>query len=111
MSDAPPLRRGDVVIAEVTGPAGSEIRKRRPWVVVSPDVLNDARSTYLLAPLTTGGHPFRFRIPCEFAGRRGHVVLDQLAAAGAQRVSAAVGRISPATLKAALATLREMFEE
>ena len=50
----------------------------RPCVIVSPDELNVYLRTFIVAPLTTGGHPYPFRVPCRFGRRAGHVVLDQI---------------------------------
>lgn len=52
-----PPRRGDVYLCELYPTVGSEIRKTRPVLVVSPDELNDHMRSCLVAPMTTGGHP------------------------------------------------------
>src|SRR5438309_1532265 len=72
------VHRGEVFLIKLNPARGGEIRKTRPCVVVSPDELNAHLRTFIVAPLTTGGHPYPFRIPCRFAGRVGHVVLDQI---------------------------------
>jgi mRNA interferase MazF len=78
-------------------------------VVVSPDELNAHLRTFIVAPLTTGGHPYPFRIPCRFAGRVGHVVLDQIRAVDQERLVRRLGRLAPQTLRQALTVLQEMF--
>jgi mRNA interferase MazF len=103
--------RGDVVIAEFPGSVGREIKKRRPYVVVSPDDINAMQWAYILAPLTTGKRLYRYRVPCHVGGRAGHVVLDQLRMRDALAVSRPVARITPREMRQVLATLREMFEE
>jgi mRNA interferase MazF len=111
MSEMAPIHRGDVVIAEMSDARGPQIRKRRPYVIVSPDDLNASRLTYIVAPLTTGHHPYRFRVPCEVLGRRGHVVLDQLYTINAADVHRSVAQVAPTTVRGVLALLREMFAE
>jgi mRNA interferase MazF len=111
VSDRPALRRGDVVLSEVGPTGGRVIQKRRPLVVVSPDEINAQKFTYLAAALTTGNFPYRYRIPCEFAGRKGHVALDQIFTLDAEQVGTPIGRLKPQVLSAALEGLREMFEE
>ena len=106
---ADPVTRGDVFLVALDPTLGREIRKTRPCVVVSPDELNGALSTFIVAPLTTGSHPYPFRIPCRFAGKSGHVVPDQLRTIDRARLSRKVGRISPSTLARVLGVLREMF--
>jgi mRNA interferase MazF len=111
MSERAQIRRGDVVIAEVVSASGRQIRKVRPYLIISPDVLNDLQFTFLVAPLTTGHHPYKYRVPCELGGRRGHIVLDQLYTLDAAQAGPPISHIGPAALRTALATLREMFAE
>ena len=103
------VTRGDVFLVALDPTLGREIRKTRPCVVVSPDELNGALSTFIVAPLTTGSHPYPFRIPCRFAGKSGHVVLDQLRTVDRARLTKKVGRLGPATLERVLGVLQEMF--
>lgn len=102
--------RGDVFLVELDPTRGSEIRKTRPCVVVSPDELNHHLRTSIVAPMTTGGHPYPFRIACRFAGKNGYVVLDQLRTVDHERLRKRLGSLSPATMKAAMTVLGEMFE-
>jgi mRNA interferase MazF len=88
---------------------GSEIRKTRPCVVVSPDEINVYLRTVIVAPLTTGGQKYPFRVPCRFANRSGEVVIDQVRTVDRERLVRHAGRLSPATVARVLATLQEMF--
>ena len=78
MEVAATARRGEVFLVDLNPTRGGEIRKRRPCVVVSPDELNAHLHTFIVAPLTTGGHPYPFRVACRFQGRAGHLILDQI---------------------------------
>ena len=103
------VMRGDVYLVDLSPTRGGEIQKTRLCVVVSPDELNAHLRTFMVAPLTTGSHPYPFRIPCRFKGRQGHVVLDQLRAVDLERMVRHLGRITPTTLGRALVTLQMMF--
>lgn len=103
------VRRGDVVLVALDPTLGREIRKTRPCVVVSPDELNGALNTFIVAPLTTGSHPYPFRVPCRLAGKSGHVVLDQVRTVDRVRLARKVGRLGPATISRVLVVLQEMF--
>ncbi len=81
----------------------------RRCAVVSPDELNQSLSTLLVAPMTTGGHAYPFRISCRFQKKDGYLVLDQIRAVDRRRLVRRLGRLSPATLSKALGVLREMF--
>ncbi|MGH7583424.1 MAG: type II toxin-antitoxin system PemK/MazF family toxin [Gemmatimonadales bacterium] len=105
----PAVRQGDVFLVSLDPTVGREIRKTRPCVVVSPDELNGSLATFIVAPLTTGSHPYPFRIPCRFAGKSGFVVLDQLRTVDRARFAAKAGRLSAPTLLRALTVLQEMF--
>jgi mRNA interferase MazF len=76
---------------------------------VSPDELNEHWRTFIIAPLTTGGHRYPFRIGCRFGGKAGHVVLDQIRTVDAERLIRKLGRLSQPTLHQALSVLQEMF--
>jgi mRNA interferase MazF len=91
--------------------AGSEIRKTRPCLVVSPDELNRHLRTAIVAPMTTGGHAYPWRIACRFQSRSGFVALDQLRTVDSERLVRRLGRVSPTTLSEVLQVLQEMFAE
>ena len=76
--------------------------------MVSPNELNAHLRTFIVAPLTTGGYSYPFRVACTFQGTSGHVVLDQIRTVDRQRLVKRLGTLSPAALGQALAVLREM---
>lgn len=103
------IRRGDVFLISLDPTRGDEIQKTRPCVIVSPDELNANLRTFIAAPLTTGGHPYPFRVACKFQGRSGHIVLDQIRTVDRERLVRRIGRLTPSALEHALAILQEMF--
>ena len=102
-------RRGDVFLVQLNPTRGREIRKTRPCVVVSPDELNAALTTFIVAPLTIGSHPYPFRVPGRVVEKDGHVVLDQVRTVDRARLTKRIGRISEPTLRKVLGVLRQMF--
>ncbi|MGW8268140.1 MAG: type II toxin-antitoxin system PemK/MazF family toxin [Longimicrobiales bacterium] len=104
-------RRGDVYLVSPDPTKGRETKKTRPCVTVSPDELNAHLSTFIVAPMTTGGHPYPFRIPCRFQRKDGFVVLDQLRTVDRHRVVRRLGKVTGSTLQKILLVLREMFED
>ena len=101
--------RGDVYLIELDPTRGSEIRKTRPCLVISPDELNQDLRTVIVVPMTTGGQAYPWRIRCRFRNRSGFVAMDQLRTVDRERLSRRLGRIAPGTLSAVLSTLQEMF--
>ena len=105
------MRRGDVWLVKLDPTVGSEIKKTRPCVVVSPDELNEHLRTAIVAPMTTNGRPYPWRIQCRFQGKTGYVVLDQLRTIDQERAASRLGRLSADTLDQVLERLQEMFAE
>jgi len=90
---------------------GSEIRKTRPCLIVSPDELNLHLRTNVIAPMTTRGQAYPWRIACRFQQRAGFVALDQLRTIDRERLIRRLGRLSPAAFDAVMQGLQEMFAE
>ena len=105
------LARGEVHLVRLGPVRGSEIRKTRPCLVVSPDELNQHLRTALVAPMTTGGHVYPWRIPCRFQNRSGFVALDQLRTVDIERLLKRIGRLPATTIRQVLQGLQEMFAE
>ncbi|MFN9645479.1 MAG: type II toxin-antitoxin system PemK/MazF family toxin [Cyanobacteriota bacterium] len=103
------VSRGDIYLVSLNPTRGSEIRKTRPCVVVSPDELNAHLRTFIVAPLTTGGHRYPFRVPCHFEDKDGHVVIDQLRAVDRDRLIKRLGVLADDTLVEVLSVLQAMF--
>lgn len=106
----PPLR-GEVHLVRLDPTLGSEIRKTRPCLIVSPDELNLHLRTAVVAPMTTGGQAYPWRIACRFQRRAGFVALDQLRTVDRERLVKRLGRLTPAAVAAVLEGLQEMFSE
>ena len=106
-----PPKRGDVYLIHLDPTRGSEIRKTRPCVVVSPDELNGHLRTVIVAPMTTGGHPYPFRVACRFQQKAGYIVLDQLRTVDTERLVRRLGALTPTSVDQILARLQEMFSK
>lgn len=107
----PPALRGDVHLVSLDPTLGSEIRKTRPCLIVSPDELNRYLRTVVVAPMTTGGRVYPWRVGCRFQQRNGFVALDQLRTVDRERLVKRLGRLGPPTVSAVLQGLQEMFAE
>jgi mRNA interferase MazF len=102
---------GEVWLANLDPPQGSESRKTRPCLVVSPPEMHDHLRTVTVAPMTTGSRPAPFRVAVRFQGVAGLILLDQLRTLDKNRLVRRLGAIPKPTLTATLAVLREVFEE
>jgi mRNA interferase MazF len=103
--------RGDVWLTALEPTIGSEIRKTRPCVIISPPEMHEYVRTVIVAPMTTGNRPAPFRISVSFAGKDGLILLDQLRALDKQRLVRRLGSVERRTLRATLARLRDVFAD
>ena len=103
------VRRGEIWRVNLDPTVGSEIRKSRPCVVISPAEMHDFLRTVIVAPMTTKGRPAPFRIPVTHASRKGLVLLDQMRSVDQVRLVSKLGAVSGKTLESILSILREVF--
>lgn len=103
------VRRGAVYLVSLDPTFGRGIQKTRPCVVLSPDELNEHMSTCIVAPMATASGAYPFRVACEFQGKAGYVVLDQIRTVDRARLVRQLGRLSTAALDKSLRVLEEMF--
>ena len=101
--------RFDVYLVNLDPTVGSEIKKTRPCVVISPDEMNRYIRTVIVAPMTTKGRPYPTRVECRFEGKDGQVVLDQIRTVDKVRLVKRLGRLSGAAQDKILGGLSEMF--
>lgn len=103
------VNRFDVHLVSLDPTRGSEIRKTRPCLIISPEEMNAHIRTVIVAPMTTRGKPYPTRVPCKFGGKDGFVVLDQIRTVDKSRLMAKLGTVSEITQAAVLQSLQEMF--
>lgn len=103
------VKRFDVYLINLDPTVGSEIKKTRPCLVISPDEMNRFIRTVIVAPMTTKGAQYPTRVPCKFQGKRGQVVLDQLRTVDKTRLVKRLGKVGAQTRAEVLSVLAEMF--
>jgi mRNA interferase MazF len=103
------VKRFDVYLINLDPTIGAEIQKTRPCVVVSPDEMNRHIATVIVAPMTTQGKAYPTRVACQFEGKVGFVVLDQLRTVDKVRLGKRLGCLSESEQASVLAKLGEMF--
>jgi mRNA interferase MazF len=105
------VRRFEVYLVNLDPAIGSEIQKTRPCLVISPEEMNDHIATVIVAPMTTKGRDYPTRVNCNFEGKDGQIVLDQIRTIDKSRLVKKLGKINVAIQKEVLAVLMEMFTE
>ena len=104
----PLVARFQVWLVTLNPTQGKEINKTRPCVVISPNELS-ALSTVLVAPMTTKGFDFPCRIRCDFKGKNGLILLDQIRAVDKIRLVKKLGAIDENTQVELCSALQELF--
>jgi len=105
------VSRGEVWLVSLGPAIGSEIQKTRPCVIISPAELHDHLRTAIVAPMSTGSRPARFRVPVTFQGKTGLILVDQIRTIDKQRLVQRKGEIPKPALARTLETLRNTFED
>jgi mRNA interferase MazF len=105
------VKRGDIWLVALDPTVGSEIKKSRPCVIVSPPELNEHLRTVIVAPMTSKGFLAPFRVPVTHAAKKGLIVLDQIRTVDKVRLAKRVGAVNTKTLSNVLTTLQEVFAE
>ncbi|QWE27647.1 type II toxin-antitoxin system PemK/MazF family toxin [Polynucleobacter sp. AP-Ainpum-60-G11] len=103
------VSRGDIWLINLDPTMGSEIKKTRPCLVVSPQEMHDYLRTVIIAPMTTKGKSASFRVPITHDGKKGLILLDQVRTIDKARLVKRLGAVSNKTLAASLDILQATF--
>lgn len=88
------VKRGEVYWINLDPTIGTEIRKTRPALIISPDDMNAVLPRVIVAPLTSKGQPLGCRPEVEFKGKPSRILLDQIRTVDKQRLGAKMGDIA-----------------
>lgn len=102
-------RRDEIWLIRLDPSRGSEIKKTRPCLIVSPDEMNEPLQTVLVAPMTTTLRNYPTRVMLTFRGKTGQIALDQLRAVDRERLIRRLGTIPPKATSEISTVLLEMF--
>jgi len=105
------VKRGEIWLVALDPTVGSEIKKSRPCVIVSPPEFNQHLRTVIVAPMTSKGFVAPFRVPVTHAGTKGLIVLDQIRTVDKIRLVKRLGAVNAKSLSTVLITLQEVFAE
>ncbi len=99
----------DIVLVNLDPTVGSEIRKTRPCVVISPDEINHNLSTIVIAPLTTTSLNYPTRVKVRHNKKDGFVVIDQVRTIDKKRIIKRFDTLNPVEIKKVKAIIKETF--
>jgi len=104
-------QRFEVYLINLDPTKGSEIRKTRPCVIISPNEMNNHISTLIIAPLTSRLRNYPTRVPCRVEGKQGQVVLDQIRTVDKSRLIKKITTLNKPIQSKIISRLIEMFSE
>jgi mRNA interferase MazF len=103
------INQYQIVLVNLDPTIGSEIKKTRPCVVISPDEMNKYLRTIVIAPMTIKSKKFPTRIEIKHDGKIGWVVIDQIQTIDKQRIIKSLGRLSVPEIKEVKSVLKETY--
>jgi mRNA interferase MazF len=103
------IKQYQIILANLDPTIGSEIRKTRPCVVISPDEMNKFLNTIVIAPMTTSSRNYPTRVEIKHDNKIGRIVLDQIRTIDKQRIIKELGKLSRPEIKEVKSVLKETF--
>ncbi len=103
------LRQYEIILVNLDPTIGSEIKKTRPCVIISPDEMNKYLRTIVVAPMTTSSRKYPTRVEVKHDNKIGWVVIDQIRTIDKQRMVKKLGRLSKPELKEVKSVINETF--
>ncbi|OFY48574.1 MAG: growth inhibitor PemK [Bacteroidetes bacterium GWF2_41_31] len=98
-----------IVLVNLDPIIGSEIRKTRPCVIISPNEMNKYLKTIVVAPMTTTSRKYPTRIEVKHDGKLGWIVIDQILTIDKLRIVSTLGRLSNPEVKEVKSVMKETF--
>jgi mRNA interferase MazF len=103
------VKRFDVYLVNLDTTVGSEIKKTRPCLVISPDEMNRNIRTVIIALITSAQKEYPTRVSCTFQKKKGQVVLDQLRTIDKARLMKKLGTIDSKDQLEVISILQRLF--
>jgi len=103
------IRQYEIILVNLDPTIGSEIKKTRPCVVISPDEMNKHLRTIVIAPMTTTSKNYPTRVEIKHDNKLGWIVLDQVRTIDKQRILKNLGRLSKPEIKEVKSILKETY--
>ena len=98
-----------IVLVNLDPTKGSEIKKTRPCVVISPDEMNRHLNTLVIAPMTTRSRDYPTRMKVRHDNKEGWIVLDQIRTIDKNRIVRILGALSNTEIKLLKSIIRETY--
>ena len=98
-----------IILVNLDPTLGSEIKKTRPCIVISPNEMNKFLNTVVIAPMTTSSKNYPTRIEIKHDHIIGWIVLDQIRTIDKQRIMKDLGRLTKSEINVLKSVLKETY--
>ena len=98
-----------IVLVNLDPTIGSEIKKTRPCVIISPNEMNKYLRTIIVAPMTTTSRKYPTRVEVKHDTKIGWIAVDQVRTIDKQRIIKVLGRLSTPETKELKLVIKETF--
>ena len=98
-----------IVLINLDPTLGSEIKKTRPCVIVSPNEMNKHLNTIVIAPMTSSTKDYPTRVPVNHADKKGRIAIDQIRSVDKIRIIKVIGKLNKIEIKATKEVIKETF--
>lgn len=99
----------EIVLVNLDPTVGSEIKKTRPCVVISPNEMNKFLNTIIIAPMTSSSRPYPTRVEVQTNNKKGWIVIDQIRSVDRKRITKIFGKLSVNEIVEVKNVLKETF--
>jgi len=103
------IRQYQTVLVNLDPTIGSEMKKTRPCVVISPDEMNRFLQTIVIAPMTSSSKPYPTRVDVKHNKTKGWVVLDQIRTIDRRRIVKSFASLTEKEINKIRAVIRETY--
>jgi len=103
------INQYQIILVNLDPTLGSEIKKTRPCVVISPNEMNKFLNTVVIAPMTTSSKNYPTRIEIKHDNKIGWIVLDQIRTIDKQRIIRDLGRLTKSEIIVIKSVLKETY--
>ena len=103
------LSQYQIVLVNLDPTIGSEIKKTRPCIIISPNEMNKHLRTIVVAPMTTKSRKYPTRIEVKHDGKTGWIIIDQIRTIDKQRIIRILGKLSNREIKETKSVMKETF--
>lgn len=103
------INQYEIVLVNLDPTVGSEIKKTRPCVIISPNEMNKYLNTVIIAPMTSKSKNYPTRVSVKHDQKKGWIVLDQIRTIDKQRILKPLGTLNEKEIQEVKLILKEMF--